>query len=320
VKAGRVRHAVLAAAAKALLVLAGAAAADEPVVIAHRGASGHLPEHTLPAYRLAIEQGADFIEPDLVMTKDGVLVARHERTLSDTTDVASRPEFAARAVVKPGRDTPDWYVEDFTLAELRTLRGVQRFPDRGTAHDGRYGVPTLAEILDLVEATGGRVGLYPEIKSPGAFIARGLDPGEALLTALDGRALGPVLIQSFDADFLKGLRPRTALPLVQLVYPASPETPDVANLPLDEIARYADGVGAHKALPLAGDRFMREARALGLFVHVWTLRDDRLPEGVPSAAAEIRALVEAGVDGLFTDYPDTAVHVLAGLRARTTVR
>ena len=161
-----------------------ATGAERPIVIAHRGASGERPEHTLASYELGIEQGADFVEPDLVSTKDGVLVCRHENEISGTTDVASRPEFAARRTTKTidGTPTTGWFTEDFTLAELRTLRARERLPQlRGTAFDGRFGIPTFDELLELVAATNARpdrlgrpLGVYPETKHPSYFEALGL--------------------------------------------------------------------------------------------------------------------------------------------------
>ncbi|MEL6688485.1 MAG: glycerophosphodiester phosphodiesterase family protein, partial [Pseudomonadota bacterium] len=159
-----------------------------PLIIAHRGASGYLPEHTLAAYDLGIDMGADFIEADLVITKDGVLVARHDRYLSDSTNVADHPEFAGRKVVKPGHDGADWFVEDFTLAEIKTLRAKQVKAGRPTEFDGLYEIPTFDEVLALVvrrsEETGRRIGIYPETKQPAALETLGLSFDTALLDSL----------------------------------------------------------------------------------------------------------------------------------------
>jgi glycerophosphoryl diester phosphodiesterase len=218
--------------------------ASAPIVIAHRGASAYRPEHTLAAYQLAIDQGADFIEPDLVPTRDGVLVARHENALSDTTDVAERPDFAPRRTTKviDGAPVTDWFSEDFTLAELKTLRARERIPDirpGNRAFDGRYAVPTLAEILQLLERaereTGRQVGLYPEIKHPTYFLHTGrfldgtpihMDLGRMLVAALQAGAFtdpARVYIQSFEPASLVALK-REVLPaagldlrLVQLI-------------------------------------------------------------------------------------------------------
>lgn len=198
-----------------------------PLVIAHRGASGYLPEHTLEAYRLAIAQGADFIEPDLVSTRDGVLVARHEPMLSETTDVADRPGFASRRTTRLVDGTPvtDWFASDFTLAEIRTLRARQPMPDRDRSHDGRYLVPTLDEIIELArsesERLGRPIGVYPETKHPLFHAALGL-PLEDRLVAILERAgwtgpEAPVIVQSFETGNLRYLRTRTRVRLVQLV-------------------------------------------------------------------------------------------------------
>jgi glycerophosphoryl diester phosphodiesterase len=165
--------------------------AKEPLVIAHRGASGYRPEHTLAAYKLAIDMGADYIEPDLVPTKDGVLVARHENDISGTTDVASHPEFAGRRSTKTidGVSVTGWFTEDFTLAELKTLRAKERLPSlrpANTAFDGLYDVPTLQEVIDLAKASG--VGIYPETKHPTYFDSIGLSLEEPLARILRATA------------------------------------------------------------------------------------------------------------------------------------
>ncbi|MFZ9968138.1 MAG: glycerophosphodiester phosphodiesterase family protein, partial [Steroidobacteraceae bacterium] len=199
----------------------------EPLVIAHRGASGHRPEHTLESYRLAIEMGADFIEPDLVATRDGHLVARHEPEIGATTDVAKRPEFASRrrTALIDGVEVTGWFTTDFTLAELKTLRAVQPHPDRSSEFDGLYEVPTLEEIIALARdaaVTRGRpVGIYPETKHPSWHCAQGLPLEPALLTALEAAGWtsreSPVFIQSFEAGNLRWLRERTQIRLVQLI-------------------------------------------------------------------------------------------------------
>lgn len=320
-----------------------------PLVIAHRGASGYLPEHTLEAYKLAIEMGADVIEPDLVFTKDGVLIARHDRYLSTTTDVADRPEFAAR---KRANDDPnddpreDWWVEDFTLAELKTLRARQPFPGRSKEHDGLYEIATFEEVLALAteEAAkaGRKIGVYPETKHPGFFASIGHDFEAPLLAPLEGFDAGPVFIQSFEPEILKRLRGKTEAKLVQLVYEAAPGAGP--NIPLAEIAAYADGVGPEKRLVTAWvdwneegrarSNFVEQARALGLAVHSWTFRDDQpnvalhmmlensdaplsliiaedvaLPNVSDDAFAEYSVFFSLSVDGVFTDFPDTAVRV-----------
>lgn len=335
---------------------------NPPLVIAHRGASGYRPEHTLEAYALGIDMGADVIEPDLVFTKDGVLVARHDRYLSTTTDVADHPEFAAR---KRANDDPndepenrariDWWVEDFTLAELKTLRARQPFPGRSKEFDGRYEIPTFDEVLALVarrsEEAGRPVGVYPETKHPGFFASKGYDFDAPLLKALDEFDAGPVFIQSFEPEILKRLKGRTSAKLVQLVYEESPGAGP--NIPLTEIATYADGVGAQKELILSAEgvdtALIADAHALQLAVHPWTFRNDRPTLAVERLResrreAEMKRIKEAqdgqrlglvveiptdwngikapqassdefeyfmaeGVDGVFTDFPDTAVAV-----------
>lgn len=290
-----------------------------PIVIAHRGASGYRPEHTLEAYALAVSHGADVIEPDLVITKDGVLVARHERYLSGTTDVSKRPEFASRkrfdAFIEKdeGRRLEDWWVEDFTLAELKTLRAVQPRAGRSKDFDGLYEVPTFAEVLALAQqmstASGRPIGVYPETKHPDYFESIGLDFEKPLLDALQRYEAGPVFIQSFVPDILKQLKGKTQAKLVQLVENRG-GSPSVS---LEDIARYAGGVGPEKTL--LTEAYLREAHRLGLFVHPWTYRLDAPPQGgFPTGGdgvAEMTAAFESGVDGLFTDFPD------AGLDART---
>ena len=281
----------------------------EPIVIAHRGASALRPEHTLASYELAIELGADFIEPDVVATRDGRLVARHENEISGTTDVADRPEFAARRALKEidGRETAGWFTEDFTLAELRTLRARERLPElRGTAFDGRFEIPTLEEVIALAARAG--VGVYPETKHPSHFAAIGLALETPLLEALDGFE-GPVYIQSFEAGNLRELRTRTRHPLVRLT--AGPP-PAVA-----EIATYADAIGPQKdqLIPRAADgrlgvptSLLADAHAAGLLVHAWTFRPE--PEFLPAALdsrAELERFYALGVDGVFADDPGAAV-------------
>ena len=204
--------------------------AAHPIVIAHRGASGYRPEHTLASYELAIEQGADFIEPDVVSTKDGVLVARHENEIGGTTDVAAHPEFADRRTTKviDGVALTGWFTEDFTLDELRTLRARERLPEvrpGSAAFDGRFGIPTLQEIADLARREGERrgrtIGLYPETKHPTYFRSIGLPLEEPLVATLHGAGYqdmdAPVFIQSFEADSLRRLAGMTSLRLVQLL-------------------------------------------------------------------------------------------------------
>ncbi len=198
-----------------------------PLVIGHRGASGYLPEHTLEAYRLAIAQGADFIEPDLVMTKDGYLIARHEPMLSGTTDVADRPEFASRKrkMLVDGQETDDWFAGDFTITEIRTLRAKQAMADRDQSHNGKYLIPTFQEVIDLAKSESSRlgrtIGVYPETKHPTFHAAIGLPLEPSLVGVLNAAGWttkdAPVIVQSFETANLKFLRRLTNVRLVQLV-------------------------------------------------------------------------------------------------------
>ncbi len=282
---------------------------DASIIIAHRGASGALPEHTLEAYTLAIQQGADFIEPDLVMTKDGVLVARHDRFLSTTTDVSDRPEFADRKRVQEtsASERDDWWTEDFTLAEIKTLRARQPYAGRSKAYDDQFEIPTFAEIVDLAIASG--IGLYPETKSPSYHAAIGLDMKAPLLDALESVQV-PVFIQSFEAQILRDLDPLTEFKLVQLISGDPRALIAGHEPPLEQVGAYADGVGPYKGLlwtePGVASDFIERAHAFGLVVHPWTFRDDNLPEHYDSPEAEMEAYWSIGVDGLFTDFPETA--------------
>ncbi len=308
--------------------------ADPPfLVIAHRGASGYRPEHTLESYALAVAMGADYIEPDLVSTKDGVLVARHENEIGGTTDVAVK--FPARRTTKviDGDTVSGWFTEDFTLAELRTLRARERLPQlRSTAYDGQFLVPTFDEVLALADSLGrarGRVvGVYPETKHPSHFRAIGLPLEEPLLASLDrvgwNRADAPVFIQSFEVGNLRTLATRTRVRLIQLMAEgAPPDRARDASIPtyaelrtpagLRALAAYVHGIGPEKGLVLPGAQadgattLVRDAHAAGLKVHVWTIRAEPRfvgPRFSGDVQAEVRAFVEAGVDGVFTDQAD----------------
>lgn len=320
-----------------------------PIVIAHRGASAERPEHTLAAYERAIEQGADFIEPDLVATKDHQLVARHENEISGTTDAAGRPEFAARKATKTidGEKVTGWFTEDFTLAELKTLRARERLPQLrpdNTAFDGQFEIPTLAEIIVLAKAATARIGrtigIYPETKHPTYFRTLGLPLEPALLAELAKAGWttrdAPVFIQSFEVDNLKALKAQTGVRLIQLMAAEgkSADGYDYAGLAtpdgLKQVAAYAAGIGPEKAMIIPRDKVGRlgkptslvaDAHAVGLDVHPWTFRPENyflpleLKSGInPRAAgdvdAEIRAYLAAGIDGLFSDSTAAAVKAL----------
>jgi glycerophosphoryl diester phosphodiesterase len=294
-----------------------------PIVIGHRGASGYRPEHTLASYQLATEMGADYIEPDLVSTKDHVLVARHENNIKDTTDVADHPEFADREATKviDGVSVSGWFTEDFTLAELKTLRAKERLPavrPANTAFDGLYQVPTFQEVIDLARRR--HVGIYPETKHPTYFRSIGLPLEGPLVRTL--RANGyqgrnaRVFIQSFEVGNLRRLNRMTDVPLVQLIdatgkpydFVVSGDPRTYADLVtpagLAEVATYADGVGVNKDLIVPRDAqnrllspttLVRDAHRAGLLVHSWTFRRENtfLPEdfrqGNPASPVYLQA-------------------------------
>lgn len=348
-----------------------------PLVIAHRGASGYRPEHTLEAYRLAIEMGADYIEPDLVMTKDGVLVARHEPVIGGTTDVSLRAEFADRRTTKVIDGVTyanNWFAEDFTLAELKTLRAIQT-RGRDPSYDGLFEVPTLAEVITLAQSEslrlGRPVGIYPEIKhsSYSSQVAQSLGFGanyfENQLAAQLHAAYGnsrsaPVFIQSFEVSNLQYLNGITDIQLVQLIdaddvrddgsmslvppyerpwdFVVNGDPRTFADLltatGLDFITSYADGVGPWKPYLVTtvadgvdrnGDGVIdirdrrvdgstgviEAAHAAGLLIHTWTYRNDASGYGFSDPAEEMAYYMRLGVDGVFTDFPDTGVAALA---------
>jgi glycerophosphoryl diester phosphodiesterase len=294
--------------------------AARPIVIGHRGASGYRPEHTLASYALAARMGADYIEPDLVSTKDGVLVARHENEISGTTDVAAHPEFASRKTTKTIDGVPmtGWFTEDFTLTELKTLRAKERLPQirqRNTIYDGRFAIPTFQEIIDLAQSLsrelGRPIGLYPETKHPTYFRSIGLPLEEPLVQALRRNGLdtrkAKVFVQSFETGNLKLLRRTLKVPLVQLLSSAgapydlvaagaSTTYRDISSAAgLKDVARYADGVGPSKdqivprtATGASGTptTFVADAHSAGLLVHPYTFRAENtfLPLELRSSA------------------------------------
>jgi glycerophosphoryl diester phosphodiesterase len=280
--------------------------ARRPLVLGHRGTAGYRPEHTLASYQLAIDLGADFIEPDLVSTRDGHLVARHENDISGTTDVASHPEFASRKATKivDGVSVTGWFTEDFTLAELKTLRARERLPalrPQNATFDGQFEIPTFEEVIALAQREGRRrhrvIGIYPETKHPTYFQRIGLSLEEPLIRTLQSTGLADqrdaVFIQSFEVGNLQKLRRMTRLPLIQLIdatgapfdFVAAGDPRTYADLVtpagLHEVARYADGVGVNKNLIVPRDaagklgaptHLIPDAHAEHLLVHAWTFR------------------------------------------------
>jgi glycerophosphoryl diester phosphodiesterase len=278
-----------------------------PLVIAHRGASGQRPEHTLAAYQLAAEQGADFIEPDLVITKDGVLVARHEPEIGETTDVTDHPEFASRKTTKPlgGRAVVGWFVEDFTLAELKTLRARERLPklrSESARFDNQFEIPTFPEILrlrqELTNRLGREIGVYPETKHPARFAALGLPLEERVVADLRTHGLdsaeAPVFLQSFETESLRALARLSKLRRIQLLgsrppFPLDDPTASSDRLGwltpryLQEIRTFADGIGPDKNLVIpktaegrlgTATTLVADAHRAGLVVHPYTFREE----------------------------------------------
>ncbi len=341
----------------AAMLFAGSVAAQtppHPLVIAHRGASGERPEHTRAAYDLAIDQGADVIEPDLVMSKDGHLIVRHENEISETTDVAARPEFADRRTTKTidGRSVTGWFTEDFTLAELRTLRARERLPalrPASAAFDGQEPILTFQDVIDIARAGSGRIGrtigVAPELKHPSYFVSVGLPMEPPLIGALTANNLmafdSPVLIQSFEVNVLRSLDQVTNAPLLQLMSPLGGpfDRPGMTYARmaraegLAEIATYADAIGVETALIYPRDAsgaapeatsLVADAHAAGLRVVVWTFRaeDIFLPvefrggedSGIGDMAGWLRRFYRLGVDAVFTDHPAIAVQARSGHR------
>ncbi|GIF99827.1 glycerophosphodiester phosphodiesterase [Catellatospora citrea] len=327
-----------------------------PLVVGHRGASGYRPEHTLASYELAARMGADFIEPDLVSTRDGVLVARHENEISGTTDVAARTEFASRRVAKTidGVTVTGWFTEDFTLAELKTLRAVERLPavrQRSTVYNGLFEVPTFTEVLQLRERLSKElrreIGVYPETKHPTYFQNIGLPLERPLVAALRREGLdrrdAPVFVQSFEAANLRELRSahRVKAPLVFLAGAGNPFNDPrsyaeyLSPAGLSGLADVVNGIGPDKGLviPRAADgslaaptSLIADAHREGLKVHPYTFRAENqfLPVNLRNGAVpteygrildELAAYLAAGVDGFFTDNPDLGVLARALHRA-----
>jgi glycerophosphoryl diester phosphodiesterase len=362
--------ALLALLTAALLVLVTTGSADAgqqkasqaaPIVFGHRGAAGYRPEHTVASYELAARVGADFIEPDLVSTKDGQLVVRHEPEIGGTTDVADHPEFADRRTTKviDGTSYTGWFTDDFTLAELKTLRAKERLPDvrqRNTIYDERYEIPTFQEVLDLrarlSKELHRQVGIVPEVKHSTYFRSEGLAIEPKLVQALRkaglDKAHSPVVIQSFETQNLKELDRQIDVPLLALLdapdlvpgdVQAAGGTTTFGDLATPEglkgLATFADWVGPAKTYIVPTDAagewqaptsFVQDAHAAGLKVVPYTFRNENqfLPPSLRSSAdpnaygdafAEYRKFFGLGVDGVFSDNPDTALAARADFLA-----
>jgi glycerophosphoryl diester phosphodiesterase len=326
----------------ALTLMIASPAIAEPLIIAHRGASGERPEHTRAAYDLAIEQGADVIEPDLVMTLDGVLVVRHENEIGETTDVADHAGFADRRTTRTidGVEITGWFTENFTLSELQTLRARERLPrlrSANTAWDGQEPILTFAEVIAIArtgsQRTGRTIGIAPELKHPSYFASRGLAMEPALIAMLEAHGLtgadAPVMIQCFEVGALKTLNDRIDTPLVQLMdadggpadLPGRTYAAMATPEGLAEVARYADWIGVESRMvepePGQATRLIADAHAVGLKVAAWTFRAENafLPEtdrvGTDPAmhgrmGERVQRFARLGVDAVFSDHPALA--------------
>ncbi|THD68362.1 glycerophosphodiester phosphodiesterase [Phenylobacterium sp.] len=334
-----------AAAATTSLPAFGQGFKKTPLMIAHRGASGERPESTLLAFRQAIAEGADFIEPDLEMTKDGHMVVRHENEISQTTDVARRPEFASRKTTKSvqGAQVTGWFTEDFTLAELKTIRCRERLPQLrpgSAAYDGQEQIPTYQEVIDLAKSESARlgraIGTYPELKHASHFAGLGLPMEGRLADMLKKNGLdsptAPVFVQCFDVEPLKTFKTLSRAPRIQLVSPNGSPTDSqttykemVTASGMKTIATYANGVGPDWSMVIPtvdgglgpATDLVKNAHAAGLKVHPWTVRAEnfflppKLRNGIDPAVhgdvdAVYHALYAAGIDGLFSDFPGLA--------------
>lgn len=330
------------------LALGSGTPLSSPVVVGHRGAPAYRPEHTVASYELAIDLGAELIEPDVVISKDGALIVRHEDELSRSTDIAERPELADRRTTKVlgEREVEGWFVQDLTLAEIRTLRAIERMPDLrplNTTYDGRFGIMTLAEVIELARSRsvpGREIRVLAELKHPNWYDDHGLPMAElvaAELRRLDATtADGTVILQSFDAGTLRELR--TDLgddgPKMLQLFDSTPEFDRMATpAGLREISTYAQGIAPcrHRLLLRDVDQSLTgisdlvvRAHDAGLLVVPWTLRPEnsflpvQLRQGSGPAVlgdgfTEARMLLEMGVDGLISDSPEVAVRA----RART---
>jgi glycerophosphoryl diester phosphodiesterase len=284
-------------------------------IIAHRGASGLRPEHTAVGYELAIAQGADLIEPDLVPSRDGILFARHDAGLARSTDIARRIGFAQRATRdRDGRR--DWPVHRFVAEKLDLLRARQPFGGRSSAFDSRFGLPRFADVLEIAaraSSAGRRIGIYPELKHPAFFLAEGIDVTSRCMETLRGRGhhgkRDPVWLQCFEVVPLLRIHEELDLPVFHLIEPA--QIGDAAWLRvLHQRHSWLDGIALPKQalIGLRGNpHLVRVAHDLGWQIHVWTLRDDQVMAEFVDVHAELQALFALGADALFADFPATAV-------------
>lgn len=310
----------------------------EILVIGHRGASGYIPEHTLEAYKMAIEQGADFIEPDLVPTKDGVLIARHENEIGGTTDVAKKFPKRKTTKVIDGKSHTGWFTEDFTYKEIKTLRAKERLPFRNQKNNGKYKIVSFEDVLKLAKAEskkrGRTIGVYPETKHPTYFRNIGLPLEDSLVHLLKKygytEKISAVFVQSFEVSNLKRIKKMIDVRLVQLIGDPGTQPYDqelmgtdltydkmISPKGLKEIATYADGIGPWKGLIIKPNtkkktvtKLVLNAHKAKLKVHPYTFRNDKeyLPkEYSGNAMAEYLDYFKLGVDGVFSDFPDTAV-------------
>lgn len=326
-------------------------ATPDPIIIGHRGASGHRPEHTLEAYKLAIEMGADFIEPDLVSTKDGVLIARHENEISGTTDVATKFPDRKKTKVIDGESITGWFTEDFTLAEIKTLKANERLPFRNQSFNGKFQVPTFKEVVELALAEskrlGKNIGLYPETKHPTYFQKIGLALEEPLVKVLKENKLdqfeSAVYIQSFEFSNLKKLKTLTKNKLVFLFddpekvpfdlmdqMPTKTYSDYTKPQELLQLAKTVHGIGPYKRYIIPTDKagkklgtttLIQDAKKAGLAVHPYTFRSEKsylLPDYKEDPSLEYFEFFKAGVDGLFTDFPDHAVLALKKYKTSLT--
>jgi len=311
-----------------------------PIIIAHRGASGYLPEHTLAAYEKAIRQGADYIEPDLVSTKDGVLIARHEPEISETTDVIKKFPDRIKTRKVDGASVKGYFANDFTLKEIKTLLAKERLSFRNQKNNGKYQVATFEEILDLVKRmegeTGRRIGIFPELKHPTYFKELGIPLEDSFVSLINryGYRLktDPIYVQCFELATLKYLRSKTKVKLIFLLDSPHLRPYDfvvsgdkrtylelLAEKDLKEIAATIDAIGPHKRYILPANKngqltkpteFIKRAHSMGLEVHTYTFRLekqflDKKYQG--NLDTEILEFLKLGVDGVFTDFPDIGV-------------